>query len=240
MGWALRVEINFTQKNPELLYLIAALFPGKNLYKSEFKDGRTWFSLTFSSKKEMPFWIHYLSFYHFQSRKYWQFLKIKECFDLMLEAQNSRLASKTLEKKLTPEQKKQARDQLIVKARQLQVELRTIEIPEFVRENIIPMYTSRSSLTLIEMDLIDRYLENSQLSFRQIAEKMNISRGLLYRYRKNPDRYRSKPLIDTGFRRQNTSSGKAWAQTTKKSLNLNFKFVHTYYRNVSASGQTTF
>lgn len=207
-NWTLRVEINFSQKNPELLYLIAALFPGKKVYKNPLKDGRVCYSVPFSSMKDFPFWIHYLTLFHLQGRKYWQFLKVKECFALLLEAQNSSLQFVTREIKLTLKQKKQTRDKLIANARQLQVELRAMIIPESIREKVIPMFINRYSLTLLEMDQIDDFLQNSKLTFTKIAQKVNISRDLLYRYRQNPDRYRSKPLIDPEFRRQNTKLGK--------------------------------
>lgn len=206
LAWTLRVTVSFCQKNPELIYLIAGLFSEKKVYKSVFKDGRTSFSVCFSSHTELPFWINYLTKYHLQSRKHRPFLKVKECFDLILEAKKP-LNAVISQPKLTQQQKKKARIGLIQKAQQLQVELRSMEIPDEVREKVIPMYAGRFSLTLVEMDQIDDYLENSQLSFSQIAKDLHLSRDLLYRYRKNPDRYRAKALIDPALRRQNTQRG---------------------------------
>lgn len=157
--------------------------------------------------EQILFWVNYLSVYHLQSRKYWQFLKAAECFFLMLEAQKWKLQSATSKTKLPTNQKKQARNELITKARQLQVELRAMEIPQSVRENAIASFVGRFSLTLAEMNQIDDYLEDSELSFVQIAQKMNISRSLLYRYRKNHELYKSKPLLNQTFRRPNTKFG---------------------------------
>lgn len=194
----LRVKVVFSQKNPELLYCIANLFPGKKVSKSIDKNGNICFTVGFTSLKEISFWVNYLQHFHLQGRKYWQFLKMKECFHLILQARKEQVL------KITPAQKKQNREKLLEKASQLQKELREMEIPLSVRKKKIPLYAGRFSLMLKEMDQIDELLANSQLNYGKIAEAMGISRDLLNRYRKNTERYRSKPLIDKTLRRQNT------------------------------------
>lgn len=49
---------------------------------------------------------------------------------------------------------------------------------------------------------IDIYLIEKKLNFTQIAQKMGITRDLLYRYRKKTALYKSKTLQDINFRRK--------------------------------------
>lgn len=104
--------------------------------------------------------------------------------------------------KSTPHQRKQTQEKLLAKARKLQKELREIEIPLSVKR--IPLYASRSSLMLKDMDQIDELLANSpRLSFVKIAERINIATHRLYSYRKKRELYRSKVSVDPDLRRPN-------------------------------------
>ena len=98
------------------------------------------FSVVFSSQKELPFWINYLTKFQLQSRKYWQWLKVKECFSLILETKNVEQTN-VFQTWLSFEQKKQTQEVLIFKARKLQNELKKMEIPYSVNEKKnIPLF----------------------------------------------------------------------------------------------------
>lgn len=107
--------INFVQKESFLLELIVALFKNHKIIARPLKDGRLSYALTFTSKKTLQTWIYYFNNYHLQSRKYWQFLKFKQCAFLLWEKQRN-----------------------LLEIQALQQELRNAKIPESARKLEIP------------------------------------------------------------------------------------------------------
>lgn len=182
---SLNVLVNFTQKKRLLLDLIASLFENQKVNRRPLKDGRISHAINFKSQQKMIFWMNYFNRFHLQSRKYWQFLKLKECFCLIQE-------------------KKHLTEVGGMKIKSLQTALRNISIPESSRQIKIPLstITKRFSLTDFEMNLIDTLLKEEKQTYVAIAKKVGISRDLLYRYRKKKELYRSKPLQNKNFRRK--------------------------------------
>ena len=130
----IRFVINFVQKESFLLELIVALFKTHKIHRNPLKDGRLSYALTFTSQKTLKTWMSYFNSYHLQSRKYWQFLKFKQCVFLVWEKQRNLLELQVLQQKL-----------------------RHAIIPESARKLEIPFSfdNPRFSLTKNEMDQID-------------------------------------------------------------------------------------
>ena len=131
-------------------------FRGKDLEKLIYLVNGT-FVDNFKIDQLIVFWINYFNRFHLQNRKYWQFLKLKECFCLI--------------------QKKEHLTQVgLIKIESLQTALRNISILESYRQIQIPLstITKRFSLTDLEMDLIDTPLKEKKPTYVAIAKKIGV------------------------------------------------------------------
>jgi hypothetical protein len=90
LGKRTELELSFGQKDRLLLDLIACLFENKKVYQdnskaTSLKKAYQGHKLMFSSKIQLPILFNYFEQFHLQGRKYGQVLKVKQCYELMVE-----------------------------------------------------------------------------------------------------------------------------------------------------------
>lgn len=91
-GKSVRLEIKFTQKDKEILSLIASVFEVKSIYK----DKKNIYRLTLTGSHKINKMINYLDNYHLQTIKYTQYTIFRRCARYVQNKQH--LAPNGLEK----------------------------------------------------------------------------------------------------------------------------------------------